>query len=121
MRVYFVVSEEMESGGHPYGDPPEPPEWGCIVEIVAAETRSRARWMAWKKDSSSRSLTAADMPNFRCFRLGVADGPARVLDAAEAKAWGLLVTNKMEAPSPRGSKPQWWRRDVAILEGDPGL
>jgi len=121
VRVYFVVSEELESGGHPYGDPPEPPEYGCIAVIVVAATAHKARWLAWRADTASRSCTAADMPNFRCHRLGAAVGPARVLPDVEAKPYWLLVTDAMKGPAPRGVALQLWRRDVAILGGDPSL
>jgi len=125
VRVYFVVSEELESGGHPYGDPPEPPEYGCIAVIVVAATAHKARWLAWKGDSASRSCTAADMPNFRCWRLGEVSGLLdefpHVMNDGEAKPWWRLITDEMKGPSHRGMKPQLWRRDVAIFSGDPSL
>lgn len=125
MRVYFVISEELESGGNPYGDPPEPPDWGCICQIVVATTAHKARWLAWRHDPASRHVTAAEMPNFRCFRLGDAFGFPRVMDLSEAASWWEKTTEKMTAPPPRGSSKslpsERQRMDRALLGGDPSL
>jgi len=124
MRVYFVLSEYFEPLSNGYE---EPPESGCIAVIVLAETAHRARWQAWKSDSYSRGLTAAEMPNFRCYRLGEAEGRRGVLVGEEASKWWEKVTDAMVQPPPR----QWgikaergrpgWARDVALAGNDPSL
>ena len=62
MNVYKVVSECLTDGGWGY----TPPESYFIAEMVAAPTRDRARWLAWKADPSSRSdwYDIRNMPRF---------------------------------------------------------
>lgn len=87
MNVYFVLSEMYEDGGNPYGDPPEPPEWGCTCLIVMAETRSRAKYLAIQSDKTFRQYGPSDWPLFAIRRIGDAEGPARVLDHDESYPW----------------------------------
>ena len=79
MNVYFCLSEELTDPGHPYGDPPEPPETGPICEIVRAESRGMAKWLAWKTDRHSFTGEIVDMPRFATRKLGVEEGTAAVL------------------------------------------
>lgn len=62
MNLYRCVSEQLTSFGR--YDPPEPPEDYRIVELVAAETRGRARWLAWSTDRDSFTGSVVDMPKF---------------------------------------------------------
>lgn len=87
MRVYFVLSEMFEEGGHPYGDPPEPPEWGCLALIVVAETRGQAKYLAVKSDKHLHGYGPVDWPLLAVRHIGEAEGPARVLDHAESDSW----------------------------------
>lgn len=74
VNIYRVISEPLVTW-HTSGSD-VPPEDYAIAHLVAAETRSKAIWMAWKTDDCLRgSYTgdARDMPKFsaRVCRKGV--------------------------------------------------
>jgi hypothetical protein len=106
MRVYFVLSEMSEDGGNPYGDPPEPPEWGCLCLIVVAESRSKAKYLAVQSDSTLRWYTPADWPLLSVRQIGYAEGPARVLDYRAAKPWWEMVPEEITHPVRRQAHTQ---------------
>lgn len=66
MKRYFVVSPGYESYGRPYGDPPEPPEYGCDVLEIEADSKRTAlilgvremlTWReSWAKDNRDDGL-----------------------------------------------------------------
>jgi len=118
MYVYFVLSEELESGGS--YEPPEPPEYGCLCEIVVAETRGRAKYLAIKSDRTLRHYGPSDWPLLAVRRIGEADGPARVLHSAEANPWWPKCPD-IANPVRGEYNPGFSQRDVAILGGDPSL
>lgn len=120
MRVYFVLSEMFEDGGKPYGDPPEPPDYGCLCLIVVAETRSRAKYLAMQSDRTFRRYSPPDWPLCAVRHIGTMEGPARVLDSAESYPWWPKCPN-IPNPERREYNPGFSQRDVAILGGDPGL
>ena len=63
MKLYLAVSEQLEQCYDGYSlDPPEP---YCIAELVVAQSRNQAIWLAWKSD---RSFTGdvRDIPRFSC-------------------------------------------------------
>ena len=63
MNLYSVISEEIQTSAGCY-EPPEPPEYGCIVELVAAETPGAAKWAAWRNDNHSFQNDPREMPRF---------------------------------------------------------
>ena len=69
MNIYFVLSEEVVSYVDVGLDDAKAPEWGCICCLVRAETRSKAKYLAWKTDDSfpgCRSVDMAEMPSMSC-------------------------------------------------------
>lgn len=63
MNVYRVVSEPIRY--QEFIDPELGGPWYdyCIAEIVAAPTRGRAKWLAWKSDEIQLG-DVRDMPKF---------------------------------------------------------
>jgi hypothetical protein len=64
MNVYFVLSETLTATIPILDDGTGPEEQYAICELVAARSRSQARWMAWKTDKHSWTGDPADMPRF---------------------------------------------------------
>jgi len=64
MNLYQVISEELSTviPVLDYGEGPL--EYYHIAEIVAAETRGQAKWIAWKSDEDSFEGNICDMPKF---------------------------------------------------------
>jgi hypothetical protein len=85
LPVFFVISEEIVMHRGSY-EPPEPDEYGCVIEIVAARNRSAARYLAWK---NHRRFEASfeEWPKFSVRKLGVTAGPPRVMESDEADPW----------------------------------
>lgn len=73
MPVYAVVSETLWETVPilDYGQGPSEPY--AIVELVVADTREQARWLAWQTDNNFDG-DVRDMPNFRTRKL--ADEPS---------------------------------------------
>lgn len=95
MRIdlFEVMSEMLESGGHLYGDPPEPPEWGRIWEIVAAESHGQARYIAWKRDQrgSAWAHPIEEMPRMFARRLARDVGGEPGIRTADEEVWRPLL------------------------------
>jgi hypothetical protein len=66
VNLYGLLSEECGSWEYNYGEPPEP---GCDVYIIAAETRAKAVYLWARK----RRETFADLPKYSCRKLGEAN------------------------------------------------
>lgn len=66
MNIYRCVSEELSYVEVICDDGTGPLEYYCIAELVAAETRGRAKWLAYKSDHPSywRLASMDDMPKF---------------------------------------------------------
>lgn len=66
MNVYRVISEEL-NGSYMLSNGLDVPEPYHIAEVVAAETPSKARWLAWKSDPDSKSdmYDIRNMPKFK--------------------------------------------------------
>jgi hypothetical protein len=85
MPVFFCMSEDIVMHRGSY-EPPEPDEWGRVVEVVVARNRSQARYLAWK-NCRRFEPSFPEWPSFTVRKLGDAEGPPRVLDGAEAEPW----------------------------------
>lgn len=59
-----------------------------ICELVAAESHSQARWMAWHGDRNSFTNDVRDMPKFAVRKKGTTDGEPRLL--TEHPGWHLM-------------------------------
>jgi hypothetical protein len=81
MRAWAVLSEVLSVTIPILDDGTGPEEDYAIAQIVVAESRSKAIWMAWKTDKDSYNGDARDMPRFRAKMVpGEFDGPSRVID-----------------------------------------
>lgn len=67
MNVYLIISEELKTAvyedwfvnaGHW--------EYYRIAELVVAQNRGQARWLAWKGDGASFTGDVRDMPRMTC-------------------------------------------------------
>lgn len=84
MNLYLVISEELSATVPILDDGTGPKEYGCIACLVAAETRGKAKYAAWKTDKDLRhggfgTFTGdpIDMPKFSVKKkLGNVDVPA---------------------------------------------
>lgn len=65
MNIYLVVSEILYEKIPITDDGDGPLESYCIVELVAAEGRGQARYLAWSADSHFDESDLSSMPNFR--------------------------------------------------------
>lgn len=88
MRFYAVVSEHWTD--HYQFDPPET---GCIAEIVVAERGAQARYLALKSDRVFRGMSAREWPRMRVRALADApeQGTPRVLAPREAEPFWAMV------------------------------
>jgi hypothetical protein len=84
-------------------EPPEPDEWGRVVEIVVARNRSQARYLAWKNHRRFEP-TFQDWPRFQVKKLGEAVGPPRVMAEAEADPWYRLMPDGEYGPPEAGEE-----------------
>ncbi len=85
-------------------DPPEPPEYGSICCIVAAETRGRAKWLALQTARDARNAVGfsgmVEMPMFAIRKLGkMGLRDEGVLGHREADPWWSMVP-AVETPRP---------------------
>ena len=76
MNLYRCISEEMSGVDPILHDGSGPIEHYRIAVLIAAETRSKAKWAAWRTDPDAH-FGVIDMPRFsvRCARKDV-DVPA---------------------------------------------
>jgi hypothetical protein len=92
MNIYRVISDVLTTTIPLLDDGTGPTEDYAIAHLVAAESRSQAKWLAWRTDKDSWSSDVRDMPRFtvKLMRKGVAvDGPGIVSDRPEFKdLWG---------------------------------
>lgn len=124
MNVYFVLSEELTLYPGSY-EPPEPPEYGVIAEIVAASSHGRAKYLALQTEPFPAREVArygiTEMPRFVIRLLGTLDTDReRVLSSDEARPWFERVPNGVSV-GPRRRRSEFHPVDVAILGGDPAL
>lgn len=68
MPIFIVVSETLYNTIPLMDDGSGPSEPYCIVELVIAETREQARYLAWKTDRNF-GHNCREMPNFRTAKL----------------------------------------------------
>lgn len=90
MNLYLVVSEPLVAY-IPCADSSYPEDY-CIAELVVAETRDKAKYMAWKNDRDSFNHDIREMPKMQV-RLKVKDvkGPARIAsdEYGDDRLWSL--------------------------------
>jgi hypothetical protein len=89
MNIYYVLSEVLSVTIPILDDGTGPEEDYAICELVAASTRSRAKWAAWKSDRDSFDGDVRDMPRFavRLLAKGV-DVPEGILPH-DSEYWAL--------------------------------
>jgi hypothetical protein len=80
MNAYSVISETLYEHIPILDDGTGPDEPYAIAHVVVAESRSKAKWLAWKTDrKASWTGDPADMPRFAVRKLkGGVEGPARI-------------------------------------------
>jgi len=73
MNIYRCISEELSEVVPILDDGSGPREPYRIAVLIAAETRSKAKWAAWHTDWKHCDGTMSDMPRFsiRCARKDV--------------------------------------------------
>jgi hypothetical protein len=86
INVYLYVSEEYTDY---HFDSYEPPDTGCDVAMIAAETRAKARYIGWKEMSRSY----CDLSELRASvkRAGTIDHGPGILTDKEAEGYWVDV------------------------------
>lgn len=68
MSIYIVVSEELSETIPIMDDGSGPREPYRMIDLVVADSREQARYLAWRRDKNF-SYYIRDMPNFRTRKL----------------------------------------------------
>jgi len=98
VNLYGLLSEECGSWEYSYNEPPEP---GCDVYLIAAETRAKAVYL-WAR---RRGDAWSDLPRHSCRRLGVLEG-------VEALAGAGFVEDTL---LPEDRYNYWWDRFAEVM------
>jgi len=92
MNIYRCISEPLTETIPLLDDGTGPIEEYCIAELVAAETPSKAKWLAAQSDRNIASYCSAymsDMPKFSivCTRKNLAVEPGVITSTAKPAWW----------------------------------
>ena len=122
MNIYRCVSEELLWHDIILDDGTGPWEPYYITELVAAPSRGRAKWLAWKSDKDSFTGRMGDMPKFSvvCTRKDTNLSEGLIAGARRAWWWATPQEAREELRESREAR-QAMREDclVALPRGIP--